>query len=431
MRRSNTTDPAKLIQKSQKVATQVAKLRRKRIKSGSLEKQARLRFRSLDNPMAKIKGFEEGYSETVAGKTYPIGFVTGKLAGDINNTNMLLWDENARYSELMDVLEGDGDGSTKKGKLATQSEIFAMMASRPDVKKLAQAMKINQGTCLGEPPIGVPGANGKIEIIEGNERIVASILNHMEDPETFATIPIKIYKGLDRARALLVLAQLHGNAKSPWGGKEKARLHWNAIKDSGLEIGQYALFQRMNPTRLKILMASYLANQQYEEMYNGTKPKLFTYFTKLFSRAGFRVRMGMQSAAEGKGRRKKGEEFDPLKGMSSDFLREFMKWLALSKLTDCTQVDSLEVVLDHPVAGKMFREDDACKFVAAWNVYAQDRPEHDSPVYATINELALRLDELPESELGDLKKNRSAKSILWQKLRTSMARIEEKMGVKS
>lgn len=437
MRRSTTTDKVKLFVRNKKVTNAKRKkgVRVRTANVNALKKQSQLKFKGLDKPAGNVRGYQDGYCETVAGQEYEIGFLTGKLSPDITGTNLLLWDENARYSQLMDALDGsdtESNGAANGSKLRTQTEIFNMMATRPDVKKLKEAMKINGGPCLGEPPIGVPNGGGKIEIIEGNERVVAAILNHVENPEFFAEIPIKVYKGLDRSHALLVLAALHGNGKSPWGGKEKARLHLNAIQESGfnggLSLNDYAKFQRLNPTRLKIDIAAYLANQKYQELYEGGKPKLFSYFTKLFSKPRYRIELGMQSTVEGKGRRKRGEAFDPFKGMNHPFLKEFMRWLALNKLTDCTHVDALGLVLDHPIAGKKFREEDDCKFTEAWNIYVASNPEYGSPLHSAIYDLSEQLRDISDEEIVELSKKKGTKAARFRELRKIMDTIAERTG---
>lgn len=429
MRRSTQSTKTKLAVRKAKTTEKRAAKRKKVTK-----KKTTLGFRGFGDVLTP-RGLNVAHPETVNGTDYEVAYLEIPLVhmDALSKFKLMLWEENARFAELEIQEDDNGDGNTVK--VPTQKQMFSLLSSRPDVKRLVEAMKTNAGCNLGEPLVVVPVGGGKFETIEGNERTVAAILCHTEDPDTFPTINVKVYKGLTKSDALLVLATTHGNGKSPWGAKEKARLHYCALKETGMEIACYASHQRLNPTRLKILIGAYLAVTKYESMYESTKPRLFTYFTKLIGQSYFRELMGMQKPQtpmeKTKGRRTRGKaaHFSPEKGQTSAFMRKFMKWMALNKLTDCTNVDNLPLILEHEPSRKMFEEDDDCTYVQAWNRYCEDNPQFGSEVYADMDSLTDLLENLSDPEKDDLKSGKKAKVAKFQRLIQAIGTVENELGI--
>jgi hypothetical protein len=412
---AGVSDKAKLVQKAKKVE-QRAEKRAKAIKS-----IAKLGIKSLDKPATgKHKGRAvQTYIETINGTNYKVYFVEVPLPKDIEDGKVDLWNENSRFPERE---EGE--------RRPTQKQLFKVLADRSDVKSLYLGMKQNGGAILGEPPVAVPLGTDRWELIEGNERYVASIMNAQDEQQDgggkFQTFTMKVYEGLTKKDALVLLSVIHGPGKSPWEAKEKARLYYNAIKVSGLSYAEYAKINRLNLTRLKIMIASYEANQNYINIYEGVKPRLFTYFTKLFGQKRFRVAMGMQPATED-GKRGKEAEFNIDAAKNSEFLATFMEWLALNKLKDCTEVDRLHFVLDDAEAKAFFLRG-ANKFEAAWDIFAKKNPQYANELYADMENITDLIDNDVSDDEVEAIKQTPKKVEQWARLRRSLERMEERVG---
>jgi hypothetical protein len=332
-----------------------------------------------------------------------------------------LWSENSRNVDL-----------APDQKRPSQIQLFQILAARNDVKSLAAAMKLNGGPNRGEgPPIAVPAEDDKYEIIEGNERLVAAILNAQEDPETFKTVSIQVYQGLTKADALALLGTIHGKGKSPHPAVKIARLHYNALQASGMSPKEYAKSLGLNVSRLNILLAAYNMCNWFTSHYDSIKgDKTFTYFTKLVGQPHFRDLMGMSIAEENpekrRGRRTRAP-FDPMRGTNSDFFKEFCEWIAASKITDCIQVDTLQSVLDDSNAKKVFLKP-GNNFYNARDVLEQSRPELKSDFWADLYSLREFFTNMSDADLKDLLScsDDSPSGKLWNDIAKQVSEVQKK-----
>jgi len=291
-------------------------------------------------------------------------------------------------------------------KPATEAEIKNLLLNH-DVANLILQLAHNGG--LPEPIVGVAEKKGKVSVLDGNRRAVASkvLLGQIPIPNEWPKgireeieeakkngfppkVPVKVFTKITRFQQQAFLAIKHCSGDRKWpsiakGGfaynilceRSKMKLTCNKIADlrtiwselkktSQEQLKAIALICGTQVSCLRNYIMAYVANSLYCGMFKvDDQRERFTYFAKFY---GWKWARDM---AEGKQptMRDNGETVDIL-APDPEIEAKFMDWIARKIITDCCQVDILDTILGDERLVKEMEENGMAK---AWDLYKRVR----------------------------------------------------------